>query len=399
MAKSQLLIDWPLTPYTGWGSYGIQLAQAIIARNEMRVVLTNKADRSPHCDPIWLSKLDSIEQFSKKLIDQLKDEPDVVIQTSCKIAMAPIGNVVPPIRVHAEHQVGVAFFERSVINDHYQKGLEQFTLVITGSNWNQAIIEKSGYENAIMIHQGIDGSRFNAVQIPKLLQNPFIIFSGGKLEARKGQDIVIDAFKKFIKICPQALLIACWANIGNVGLNTIAETKYVKGSPSNGDAKSIYGWLLKNDIPSENILVPEIMANAHLPNIIKQADTAVFTSRCEGGTNLMAMETLACGIPTLLSANTGHQDLIEMEMAHLIPVGENGLGKVPDKITKGYGGDHVSQWGETTPEELVEIWDKLWKEKNLWAQRGIRGTAKMRDITWQNSMKKLITAFKERDLC
>ena len=27
MAEQHALIDWPLTPYTGWGSYGIQLAQ------------------------------------------------------------------------------------------------------------------------------------------------------------------------------------------------------------------------------------------------------------------------------------------------------------------------------------------------------------------------------------
>ena len=30
MAEQHALIDWPLTPYTGWGSYGIQLAQALL---------------------------------------------------------------------------------------------------------------------------------------------------------------------------------------------------------------------------------------------------------------------------------------------------------------------------------------------------------------------------------
>ena len=30
MADRQALIDWPLTPYTGWGGYGIQLAQALL---------------------------------------------------------------------------------------------------------------------------------------------------------------------------------------------------------------------------------------------------------------------------------------------------------------------------------------------------------------------------------
>ena len=30
MAEQHALIDWPLTPYTGWGGYGIQLAQALL---------------------------------------------------------------------------------------------------------------------------------------------------------------------------------------------------------------------------------------------------------------------------------------------------------------------------------------------------------------------------------
>ena len=30
MAEQHALIDWPLTPYTGWGNYGIQLAQALL---------------------------------------------------------------------------------------------------------------------------------------------------------------------------------------------------------------------------------------------------------------------------------------------------------------------------------------------------------------------------------
>lgn len=53
----------------------------------------------------------------------------------------------------------------------------------------------------------------------------------------------------------------------------------------------------------------------------------------------MAMESLACGIPTVLSANTGHLDLLELGLEHAIAVGSTGLGRVPAVITQGYGGD------------------------------------------------------------
>ena len=34
MGDRQALIDWPLTPYTGWGGYGIQLAQALLEQRQ-----------------------------------------------------------------------------------------------------------------------------------------------------------------------------------------------------------------------------------------------------------------------------------------------------------------------------------------------------------------------------
>ena len=47
---------------------------------------------------------------------------------------------------------------------------------------------------------------------------------------------------------------------------------------------------------STNVFLLPCVVNRQLPHLIKQADVAVFASRCEGGTNLMAMETLACGV-------------------------------------------------------------------------------------------------------
>ena len=81
------------------------------------------------------------------------------------------------------------------------------------------------------------------------------------------------------------------------------------------------------------------VVNRQLPHLIKQADVAVFASRCEGGTNLMAMETLACGVPTLISANTGHLDLLAMGFGHALPMGQAGLGQVDSYFHRAYGND------------------------------------------------------------
>jgi hypothetical protein len=271
-------------------------------------------------------------------------------------------------------------------------------MIITGSHWNHQLLNDSGYQRSEMIHQGVDTSRFNSIPIQRLLKNEFIIFAGGKLEARKGQDIVIAAFREFIKNCPEALLIACWGNIGDVGLETISQTPHVSGAPKKGNNTEIMEWLSHNGIPGENILLAPIMANSMLANLMKQADVAVFTSRCEGGTNLMAMETLACGIPTILSANTGHLDLLEMRLDHAIAIGIDGRGKVPKRITAGYGGDQGKLWGETNPEELAAKWMDIWREKSKWAIKGIEAAKSLESMSWKSSMKNLTTVLKSKEI-
>jgi len=397
-AAEKLLIDWPLTPYTGWGSYGIQLVQALLAGHWARPVLTCKADRSPHCEPHWLLRLDEVERYSQGLIDCLCTKPAGVVDTNCSVVLEPLGNRVPPERIRGKHQVGITFFERSAIDASYLQGLDRLDLVITGSRWNQRVLETGGCKHARLVHQGIDCSRFNPTPTPRLLDRPFVLFAGGKLEARKGQDVVIAAFRNFLRHCPDALLIACWGNLGNVGLETIAQSQHVEGSPTNGDAMALHTWLIQQGIPSRNLMVPSVMANAQLPGLFKQADAAVFASRCEGGTNLMAMEALACAIPTVLSANTGHLDLLELELGHAVAVGQQGVGHVPPAIARGYGGDDSGLWGETDPMVVEETLLRLWKERNDWRHRAYKEAHRMESFSWTRSMDELLSILVERQL-
>jgi hypothetical protein len=43
--------------------------------------------------------------------------------------------------------------------------------------------------------------------------------------------------------------------------------------------------------------------------LLQRANVALFCNRAEGGTNLVAMETLAAGVPVVISSNTGHLDI------------------------------------------------------------------------------------------
>lgn len=398
MAEQNALIDWPLTPYTGWGNYGIQLAQALLEQGHYEPRLLAHNDRSQHCDLHWLDALQHLESQSMPLMQQLaaaEGAGRLPVATQAPLGFSPLGNYVPPPRFSAARHVGVTFFECSRFSDRDLEILRKFDLVVSGSRWNQALLQKQGVKRARLVHQGVDTALFNAEPVPRLLKRSLVIFSGGKLENRKGQDIVIAAFRRLLNHHPDALLIAAWGNVGHVGLNTIAASPHVQGAPERGRADEIGPWLAHNGVPAANVFILPCVVNRQLPHLIKQADVAVFASRCEGGTNLMAMETLACGVPTMISSNTGHLDLLAMGFGHVLPMGQAGLGSVANEVLNAYGGDPLGLWGETDPEELLQCWLQIAADRESFYRLGRDSANAVRSLSWRESMRKLLMLLEE----
>ena len=398
MADRLALIDWPLTPYTGWGGYGIQLAQALIEQRKYWPCLLASNDRSALCDLHWLDALQHLENQSATLAQRLaaaEGAGTLPVRTQAAIGFSPLGNFAPAPRFTASKHVGVTFFECSQFSKKDLEILNQFDLVISGSRWNQALLKRQGINRAHIVHQGVDTAVFNPEPVPQLLRRSLIIFSGGKLENRKGQDIVIAAFRRLLSYYPDALLIAAWGNVGHVGLNTIEDSPHVQGAPERGRVDAFGPWLEANGIPPSNVFLLPCVVNRQLPHLIKQADVAVFASRCEGGTNLMAMETLACGVPTMLSANTGHLDLLAMGFGHALPMGQDGSGQVHPRVHRVYGGDPLGLWGETDPEELLCWWLRIAANREQWRADGRRHADAVKSLSWRESMRKLLSLVDE----
>ena len=399
MASKHVVIDWPITPYTGWGNYGMQLIQALLQRNREIPLPSYNNDHTSFCDPLWLSKLRELETQASQLREVLAAMPaGNQLATNARLCFSPMGNCIDQPRLRANYQVGVTFFECSRFSERHLHNVKAYDLVIAGSRWNADLLIQLGYNDVELVHQGIDTSRFNPEPVPRLVQRSLVIFSGGKLEARKGQDIVLAAFRELLRSHPDAMLMVAWGNVGGVALETIAQMPHCHGVPEAATPRALASWLQANGIPETNLMVLPSLVNQQLPNLIKQADVAVFTSRCEGGTNLMAMETLACGVPTVLSANTGHLDLLELNLPHLIGVGNNGLGAVNKDICRPYGGDPLGLWGETDPMEVAASWRAIAADRAQWRSRGITGALKFKSFSWAASMAKLIKLLEQREL-
>lgn len=187
---------------------------------------------------------------------------------------------------------------------------------------------------------------------------PLHIFTGGKLEFRKGQDIVIEAFRRFRETTEgkDAKLVTAWDNPWPQTMDGIWLSGYVKGVPSVKQGRAdIVGWLAANGIPEDAVIDCGKLSPAEMAQTIRRSDVGVFVSRAEGATNMVLVEALACGLPCIVSDGHGHRDL----GYPTVPA----TGTVPTgcrlyKSTEG--------WSETDPDAIVRVLKGIQQDASLY---------------------------------
>jgi glycosyltransferase involved in cell wall biosynthesis len=287
-------------------------------------------------------------------------------------------------RIVGTINLAIIFFEDTYLPDHSVEVAKRFDLILAGSTWNRDVLRKNNVPNVVTYLQGIDPSTFYTVDRRQRKDRPFLIFSGGKLEYRKGQDIVVDAFRRFHRRHPESILVTTWHNHWPKSMTGIDHKGYVCGMPVvNSDGRlEVTPWLEANGIPSGASHNLTAVPNHLMPQVFAQLDVSVFTNRCEGGTNLIAMECLASGLPTILSTNTGHLDLIDER--HCYPLTRQGR---VDAIPPYVGTD---EWGESDVDEVVEALERVYRDRTQAAERGAAAARFMRDWTWRRRFEQLV---------
>ncbi|MEE2947623.1 MAG: glycosyltransferase family 4 protein [Verrucomicrobiota bacterium] len=276
----------------------------------------------------------------------------------------------------------IIFFEDNSPNEHTTENAGQFEIIFGGSSWNSRVLKDHGLANVDTFLQGVDLKLFSPAR--KLDDEKFVIFSGGKLEYRKGQDIIVAAFREFAETHPDAILAAAWNNPWPESMASIAQSGLVDGVPeeTSDGTQGFPEWVGANGVPVNQFHDSGLVPNHLMPKLFSQVDLAVFPNRCEGGTNLVAMEAMACGIPCILSANTGHLDLIEDDNCY--PLQEQG--EVAPRA--GYAG--TKDWGESDVAEVVECFERVYTDRTEARRRGEQATKFMQDWSWEKRTSYLI---------
>ena len=206
---------------------------------------------------------------------------------------------------------GYTFFE-NVLPENAIENARFFDTVFAGSSWCRDRLADRGITWSDVLIQGVDPSVFYPITEEKPgAKDQFVIFSGGKFELRKGQDIVIRAIKVLQDRHPDVLLVNGWYNAWPFSMNTMVNSPLIQYSPQEQWSKAFLENLLKDhgiDL-NRTVQLPRIPQN-QMRKIYSATDIGLFPNRCEGGTNLILMEYMACGKPVIASLTSGHQDIL-----------------------------------------------------------------------------------------
>ena len=380
-------LNWQLSPTFGWGVLGLNLA--LEAEQDGRIapvpfVPTIDCEAIPEQYQPLIQRILAREKTAANLLRQHSGQ-----RCHCDFPVIhTLGNRLmsndAAEKVVGKVNLAIIFLEDTHLPGNALEIAQRFGLILAGSSWNEEVLRRNKILNVKTYLQGIDHSIFRPVSKTRSTGAPFIVFSGGKLEYRKGQDIVVAAFRKFRRNHPEAILATAWHNHWPKSMIGIDHRGHVAGVPSAGADGQIdlTAWLEANGVPRSASYNLGVVPNHLMPRIHVQVDVALFPNRCEGGTNLMAMECLASGLPTILSANTGHLDLIDE--GHCFPLWRQGrVDVVPP-----YAG--TEGWGESDVEEVLDALERVYRDRADAERRGAAAVRFMRDWPWRRRFEELV---------
>ncbi|MBF0268255.1 MAG: glycosyltransferase family 4 protein [Alphaproteobacteria bacterium] len=348
---TRLGIDWPISSYSGWGVFGLHLCLALLRRKSAQPVLFHppQLDLTPAQQAL----------FSKVYVQKIPASRRVDFPV-----LHALGNQLADFGlVSGIGDAGLVFFEEPVLQEIAKERAKNHRIIVAGSQWNADLLCANGITNVVVAQQGYDETVFHPGPRNPAWPGRFAIFSGGKLEARKAQDIVLQAFAEFRERHGEALLVTAWRGFSE-------ETDI--DLPRTPEGKTdLAAWATCYGIPPDAVVDVGFIPNRLMGEVLRGCDAALFPNRCEGGTNLVAMEALASGLPTILSANTGHLDL---------------TGSVPCWMLKRQGASMKPGWGESDVGECVAKLEEIYADPKGARARGLEAARVMQE-NWSWSLR------------
>lgn len=375
----------PVGSYHGWGVCGKYITRELSNLADIKLITYGFMERdiSDTVDYHFLKS--KFVGYSES--EQFKSGFNVL---DYPVLQAINGPMLPwQVNNRGKYKVGYTFFEDTILDKKcINNAKNNFDLIIAGSKWNENILRSYGLENVGTIIQGIDSQIFNPFDNEKkYFKDKFVIFSGGKFELRKGHDLVIKAFKILQDKYKDVLLVTNWYNKWIHSFQTMKASPYIKYSINSKDYNSIISGILSdNGIDLTKVINLPLYPNTAMVKVYKNSDIGLFPNRCEGGTNLVLMEYMACGKPVIASYNTGHKDILNDKNSIML---KNMKSR---KINNGK--KDISVWEEPDLDELISNLEWAYNNRDRLAEIGNQAGQNLSLLTWEKTAREFYEHFK-----
>ena len=286
-------------------------------------------------------------------------------------------NFNPSIDIAGDYNAGYCFFEGDLTLDSIRHA-RSYDHIFCGSTFNKKYLAMYDVYHTSVLIQGVDHNIFNAEPSRKP-DDKFYIFSGGKFEYRKGQDLVLIAFRTLMKKYPDMHLVTLWENMWPQSAAIMQHSQHI--------ALNFGGenWLERmeslcdaNGIPPDRVTHYPISSQEAVSRIMANTDLGVFPNRCEDGTNLALMEYMAKQRPVIASYNTGHKDILDFEGSNALL-----LHNQKERAFKPYPNyDNTVRWCEPDLNELIDNIEWAYLHRDELNKLGSAAAETMQKFTW-----------------
>lgn len=281
-------------------------------------------------------------------------------------------------------RAGFPIFELDDFNEREKWHLSQQDILLCCSNWAKKILQKYVDREIFVVPLGVDKSIFNinnsslnehVDQNADYDSNRGVVrfLNIGKIEYRKGHDILVNAFCDAFEPTDNVQLFMSWSNPFLSDEETAEWTKLYKESK----------------LGEKIIFLPWLPDQSNLVKLIGKVNCGIFPSRAEGW-NLPALEMLACGKSVIATDYGGHTEFLDSENAELVEIDE-----LEDAFDGKwfFGQGKWAQIGDRQYAQLVyhmrQVYNKYRQNPKHINQKGVETADK---FSWQNSAEKLVEA-------
>jgi len=346
-------------------------------------------------------------ELSKK-ITLINFDEDEALRNSSKVNGAVLHALVDIdmnslFQVRGKQNFGYTFFENE-LTPLSRRNLKNYDMVLVGSTWNKNKLEKAGIKNAEVLIQGIDPEIFYLTDTEPVNTNYFKIFSGGKFELRKGQDLVLKVIKILQQKYHDIVLVNAWYNylpstltlmslsthlnfelVGEKWEEYMSIAYQTNSLDRIGDKwkEHMLNVYKMNAIDAGRILTFPLVSNQYSRDLYKNTDLGLFPNRAEGGTNLVLMEYMACGKPVVASFSTGHKDIL---------TDENSLQLKKMKEYKIFNekNELIADWEEADIDEIISQIEYAYFNRDEIKKIGLKAASDLKQFTWEATSDNLL---------